>query len=121
MESSQAEAAAGELPARSPAFSTLLYRYFFFEWLFRDCAAGSLLERSAAWRHNRRHARWLPRYLKRWVLLGSLLYGLGALVELALQSQLLSALFYVSGVMTAPVNAVIAVGWLGLKLMPPPH
>jgi hypothetical protein len=36
------------------AFRTLLYRYFFFSWLFRDVTQGNLLERTAAWRHNQR-------------------------------------------------------------------
>jgi hypothetical protein len=31
------------------AFRTLLYRYFFFGWLYKDVSRGSLLERSAAW------------------------------------------------------------------------
>lgn len=103
-----------------PGFSCLLYRYFFFEWLFRDCSAGSFLERSAAWRHNRLNSKWLPRYMRRWFVLGTMLYGLGAMVEILVPSQLISAFFYVPGVMTAPVNAVIAVSWIGLKVMPPP-
>ena len=41
------------------SFGTLLYRYFFFGWLFKDVNRGNLLERAAAWRHNREQARWL--------------------------------------------------------------
>jgi hypothetical protein len=37
------------LPEVSPhmSFSTLLYRYFFFGWLFKDVNRGNLLERAA--------------------------------------------------------------------------
>ena len=41
------------------AFRTLLYRYFFFGWLFRDVTRGNLFERAAAWRHNQAQAHWL--------------------------------------------------------------
>lgn len=41
------------------AFRTLLYRYFFFGWLFKDASRGNLFERSAAWRFNQAHAHWL--------------------------------------------------------------
>jgi hypothetical protein len=41
-------------------------------------------------------------------------------VELSLGSPQLSALFYVPSAMSVPVNAVIAVAWLGLKALPAP-
>jgi hypothetical protein len=96
-------------------FATLLYRYFFFGWLFRDASQGSVLERAAAWRHNRDQARWLPTYLRRWLFCGSLLYAVGAFVEVVLGAPLLSACLYVSSALSVPVNAVIAVAWLGLR------
>ena len=105
---------------QSLAFRTLLYRYFFFGWLFRDASRGNLLERSAAWRHNQAQAHWLLTYMRRWCWCGAALCGLGLLVEGALQAPLLSALFYVPGAMSVPVNAVIGVAWLGLKVLPPP-
>lgn len=40
-----------------PAFRTLLYRYLFFAWLFKDASRGNLFERAAAWRHNQPQAR----------------------------------------------------------------
>ena len=52
------------------AFRTLLCRYFFFGWLFKDVNQGNLLERAAAWRHNRSQARWLPTYMRRWLWCG---------------------------------------------------
>lgn len=103
-----------------PAFRTLLYRYFFFAWLFKDASRGSLPERSAAWRHNQQQARWLPTYMRRWLWSGLLLYGIGSLLESGLDAPTLSALFYVPGALSVPVNAVIGAAWLGLKALPRP-
>src|SRR4051812_49820763 len=76
-------------------FSSLLYRYFFFGWLFRDATRGTLFERAAAWRYNREQARWLPKYMGRWMAWGLSFYALGGIVELVLDSPGLSMLFYV--------------------------
>ena len=102
------------------SFSVLLYRYLFHTWLFRDVTRGSLLERAASWRHNQQQARWLPRYIKRWLVLGTIAYLLGLLVELAMQSPVASAVFYVPSALSVPINAVLAASWLGLKLLPGP-
>lgn len=102
------------------AFRTLLYRYFFFGWLFRDVNRGTLLERAAAWRHNQSQARWLVTYMRRWLVWGVLFYALGWLVELGLQSPAVSALFYIPGALSVPVNAVIGAAWIGLKALPGP-
>jgi hypothetical protein len=102
------------------AFRTLLYRYFFFSWLFRDINRGSVFERAAAWRHNQQQARWLPTYMRRWLWWGLTLYGLGGLVELVLAAPLLSALFYIPSALAVPINAVIGAAWVGLKVMPGP-
>jgi len=104
----------------SPAFRTLLYRYFFFGWLFRDSTRGNLIERAAAWRHNREHAHWLLTYMRRWLWCGLLFYGLGGFVELMLQLPALSALFYIPSALSLPVNAVIGAAWIGLKALPGP-
>ncbi len=102
------------------AFRTLLYRYFFFGWLFRDASRGTLLERAAAWRHNQAQARWLPTYMRRWLWCGVLMYGIGGFVELVLGAPIASVVFYVPCALSLPVNGVIAVAWLGLKLLPAP-
>ena len=102
------------------AFRTLLYRYFFFGWLFMDASRGSLFERMAAWRHNQSQARWLPTYMRRWVWCGLMLYGAGHLVELMFNSPGLSAFFYVPSALVVPVNAVIGAAWIGLKTLPGP-
>jgi hypothetical protein len=102
------------------AFRTLLYRYFFFAWLFKDTSRGSMLERAAAWRHNQQQARWLLTYMRRWLWCGVLLYGMGCLLELTLNAPALSAFFYVPGALSVPVDAVIGASWLGLKALPGP-
>lgn len=99
---------------------TLLYRYMFFDWLFRDVTRGSRLERALAWRHNCAQARWLPTYMRRWLVLGALLYAAGAFVEGVIGATAMSGLLYVPGAMSVPVNAVIVVAWAGLRWMPPP-
>lgn len=102
------------------SFPQLLYRYLFHTWLFRDVTRGNLYERAASWRYNQQQAHWLPRYIKRWVVLGGIAYLLGFLIELAMQSPVLSAFFYVPSALSVSVNAVLAVSWLGLKLLPAP-
>ena len=100
------------------SFGTLLYRYFFFGWLFRDVNRGNVFERAAAWRHNQSQARWLPTYMRRWFWCGALFYGLGSVVEWLLQAPGLSVLFYVPSALSVPVNAVICAAWVGFKLLP---
>jgi len=100
------------------AFSTLLYRYFFFSWLFKDVNKGNLFERSAAHRHNRAQSHWLFTYLRRWVFLTFLFYTLGWLFELVLQLPIVSAFFYVPSVLSITINSVISVMIAWFKLMP---
>lgn len=99
-------------------FRTLLYRYFFFAWLFRDVNQGTLLERAAAWRHNRAQAHWLPTYMRRWFWCGALLYLLGTVAESLLDAPGLSVFFYVPSAMSLPINAVIGAAWVGFKVLP---
>jgi len=92
-------------------FSTLLYRYFFYGWLFRDAAHGNLWERSQAWRHNRDQSRWLPTYMRRWLVMGLVLFTLAIFVEFALASPTWSALFYVPSALVLPYNVVTGLCW----------
>ena len=100
------------------SFGTLLYRYFFFGWLFKDVNRGNLLERSAALRHNLDQARWLPTYMKRWLWCTVFFYGLGMLFEQLLHAPGLSVVFYVPCALTVPINAVIGAAWVGLRVAP---
>ena len=97
------------------SFHTLLYRYFFFDWLFHDASRGNMFERAAARRFNREQARWLPTYMRRWFWFGLLLYGLGGVFEWVLESPGVSAFFYVPSAVSVPINVVIGAIWIGLK------
>jgi hypothetical protein len=92
-------------------FHALLYRCFFYDFLFRDASRGSAWERAAALRHNRQQARWLPTYMRRMTVLGLLMYGVATFIEVVLQSPGVSAVFYVSTVMTVPYDVVTGVCW----------
>ena len=102
------------------SFWTLLYRYFFFDWLFKDARRGDVFERAAAWRHNHEQAHWLLTYMRRWLYFGLVLYGLGAFAELLLNLPELSSFFYVPASLSVAVNAVIGAAWLVLKALPRP-
>lgn len=96
------------------SFSNLLYRYFFFSWLFKDVNVRDIYARAAAWRHNKLQARWLPTYIQRYLVSGAILFAIGYTLEHS--SPLLSAFFYVPGVMTVPMSTVAGVAWLGFKV-----
>lgn len=102
------------------SFRTLLYRYLFFSWLFRDVTRGNLLERAAAWRHNLAQARWLVVYLRRWAVLGLACYALGGVIEYGFGHALWSAVFYVPSALSVAVNAVIGAAIAGFKMLPGP-
>jgi hypothetical protein len=101
-------------PSELP-FRTLLYRFIFFDWLFRDVsAARDLYERHANWQHNRRMCVYLPTYLRRWSFLTAFDYALGCLFERALQASLVSAWFFTWSCVTLTGMVVISVAWLCL-------
>jgi uncharacterized protein YacL len=106
------------MEAAALAFRTLLYRYFFFGWLFKDVNKGSMFEQSAAHRYNKENAHWLFTYLRRWAVLTVLFYALGLICEVLLTVPAISAFFYVPSVLSIAINAVIGVLITWLKLMP---
>lgn len=107
-QSDHTHAGAGrELP-----FTTLLYRFMFFDWLFTDVrATQNLYERHAARVHNQRMSRYLPVYLRRWSFLTAFDFGLGCLVERVLQAGVLSAWFFTWSCVTLTGMVVITVAW----------
>jgi len=100
------------------SFTTLLYRYFFFGWLYKDVTRGNVFERAAAFRYNKEHADWLLTYMYRWLWCGLIFYALGGVAERFLDAPALSMLFYIPGALSVPINAVICTAWLGLKMRP---
>jgi hypothetical protein len=104
IESTQREAAAS-LPTH-----TLVYRYLFYGWLFRDLdSSKNLFEHGAALRHNREQSRWLPTYMRRYTIGGTLLSGLGAATEPF--CPWLSAIPYTTGALAVPMLLVTVVAW----------
>ena len=95
-------------------FHTLLYRYLFYGWLFRDVSRGTVFERANAWRHNREQARWLPTYVRRWLCIAAALGVVAVLLETVAGSPLLSAFFYVPSLVSLPCSLVTVVCWLFL-------
>ena len=101
----------------STTFAQLLYRYWFYGWLFVDVNRGSLFERAAARRLNQSRSRWLPTYLRRWTLLGMLCYVIGWGIE-PHAPPTIALVFFFTCVLTVPVNAVTLAAWIGLRVMP---
>ena len=98
------------------SFWQLLYRFLFFDWLFRDVsAARSRIERHAARQHNRRMSRYLPVYLRRWSFLTAFDFALGMLCEKVLQAGLLSAWCFTFSCVTFTGMIVITVAWVILN------
>jgi hypothetical protein len=58
--------------------------------------------------------------MRRWMFCGVLLYLVGLLVESVFGAPLLSSLFYVTGLMSVPGNAVMAAAWIGFKALSGP-
>ena len=97
-------------------FSTLLYRFLFFDWLFADMTkATNLFERHSAWQHNRKMCCHLPTYLWRWAVLTAFAFGLGYLFEQMLEISVLAACFFTCSCVTLTGMLVISVMWVFLS------
>jgi hypothetical protein len=90
----------------------LVYRYFFFGWLFRNADRGNLFERSAAWRYNKQQSRWLPVYMRRWAAIILLLFCLAAFAESVHAHHLVFTFFYATSAMAVPVLTVCVTAWM---------
>jgi hypothetical protein len=102
------------------SFRMLLYRYFFFGWLFKEVRTNDPFVRAACWAHNKSQARWLPTYLRRWSTISVGGYALGALAEIILHAPVLSSIFFVPAAVGFSVVLVIAAALLGFKLLSGP-
>lgn len=106
--------AEGSAP-QEDSFGRTLYRFLFFDWLFRDVsAARNLYERHAAREHNRRMSRYLPVYMRRWSVLATFDFALGFLFERVMSATVLSALFFTGSCVTVTGIVVMTVTWLFL-------
>lgn len=96
-------------------FLSLLYRFYFFDWLFADIdQAKSLIERHAAWSHNFEMRKYLPAYLRRWGALGFAALLTGSLCDRVFEAELAASCCYTGFSVTIAVMAVIAAAWLML-------
>jgi len=93
----------------------LLYRFFFYDWLFRDAHGGSAVERSVALQHNRTQAKWLPIYMWRWAVLGATLAALEALSHRLIGSPLLSAVLAFGMIFVVMYELVTSICWAFLR------
>ena len=99
--------------ALGDSFQALLYRYFFFDWLFADLERASTpFERHAARRHNCQMRRYLPVYLRRWGLLSGGIFLAVLCSEHVLGAQIAAACCYTGFGVTLAVISVIAVAWV---------
>ena len=96
-------------------FRALLYRYFFFDWLFRDASRGTLLERESALRFNREMSHHLLVYLRRWLMLVVCSCAVGASFEKGLSLDTMASVFYCVSSVSLVAAALIARLWVGLK------
>lgn len=103
-------------PVNDLPFHTLLYRYFFFGWLFRELGDGNLFERAVAARYNREQARrWLPLYMLRWLCWALVFYLLAGIVEVALAAPGLALWCYAASAMGVAFAVMTATAWIGLS------
>jgi hypothetical protein len=93
----------------------LCHHFFFYGWLFRDASVGTFSERAAALAHNKEQSRSLPTYLRRWLLLASLLLAMAAFCEDVLTSATLSASFCVLATVAIAFNTITAACWALLR------
>ena len=98
-----------------PSLRVLLYRYFFFDWLFRDVSRGTALERESALRFNRQIRHYLLVYLRRWMALVVCSCALGASFEKALSLDYAATVFYCLSTVSLVAATTIARLWVGLK------
>ena len=97
------------------SLTTSLGRYFFYAWMFRDASAGSALERAAALRHNRSLSKWLPTYLRRWLVIGATTLGLAWWSERAFDNVALSAGLAVAFALVVVFLLVTLLCWAVLR------
>ncbi|MCZ8015630.1 MAG: hypothetical protein O9274_08035 [Limnobacter sp.] len=92
--------------------SSVLFRYFFFQWLFHDANVNELYQRAAAIAHNKAQRHYLLVYLRRWIALTLLMLFLGIMLEQLY--ALACVFFYTTAALCACTICNIAVAWVFL-------
>src|SRR5512134_3448797 len=93
-------------------FLSLLYRYWFWDWLFADASQRDQLRRAAARRHNIAQRIHLPCYMRRWTVCMLLWLSLGIALEHGISNPWPIASAYTGAVLALIVLIVAATGWL---------
>jgi hypothetical protein len=112
----------GSLMQRSDSFLHLLYLYLWPFWLFRDANRGTMLERAAAYRHNRERRIYLPGYAFKWAVLTAFQGGLVVGCEHAARAMhktllWVAAAFGTTASVSVTVIAVCLAAWAYLTLV----
>ena len=93
---------------------SLLYRYWFWGWLFRDVNQGDVLRRAASWRHNVAVRGCLTVYMRRWLTLTAAAALAAQAIELVAATAVVPAIFYTSAIVAIVIFAIAAVAWMFL-------
>lgn len=94
--------------ASRDSFLYQIYLYLWPFWLFRDASRGNLLERAAAYRHNREKRIYLPGYAAKWAVLTMLQALLIAAFE-AMRALGLAKLWLVAGLGTTVSASIVVI------------
>ena len=70
-----------------------LYQWLFPEWAFKNANKGSALEQAAAQRYNVQNRNILYAYIQRWMVIGVVSSGLGAVCDVEFKWTILAATF----------------------------
>ena len=93
----------------------LLYRYWFWGWLFLDVNTGDLLRRAAAWRHNVQQRAHLPVYMLRWCVALLVTAAVALAIETLSGARLAAAVFYTGAVLCSVVPVIAGIAWAFLR------
>jgi len=89
---------------------SVLFRYFFFQWMFRDVNAREVFQRAAAVRHNQAQRPYLLVYLRRWAFLTVFAFATGALLEH--WGTMACVFFYTVSAISSCTLSKIGAAWL---------
>ena len=95
------------------AARSVWYRYFFWQWLFRDMRVADPWQRAAARAHNLNQRMHMPVYMRRWMGLTAFHFMAGSILEP--WALMLAAVFFCSFAMSTCVLTTAAVSWLMLR------
>jgi hypothetical protein len=91
---------------------TVLYRYFFYDWLFKDMRiARNVFEWRAFWLHNQAMRVYLRIYLLRWWLISAAAFALGVFFDRAVEAPVMAGIGFTGGSMASCVVVMIVASW----------